>query len=87
MHNIQDLSRIPQKYHKKLQIVTDNIHTLCLFVGDRWMDAQTVDNIYSIFRDKLLLLGEHVFVAFSKNKLSNICLLNTNFAKMIPKLQ
>jgi hypothetical protein len=27
------------------------------------------------------------YVAFSKNKLLNICLLNTNFAKMIPKLQ
>ncbi len=27
------------------------------------------------------------YAAFSKNKLSNIRLLNTNFAKMIPKLQ
>jgi hypothetical protein len=27
------------------------------------------------------------YVAFSKNKLSNICLLNTDFTKMIPKLQ
>jgi hypothetical protein len=27
------------------------------------------------------------YVAFSKNELSNICLLNTNFVKMIPKLQ
>ncbi len=27
------------------------------------------------------------YVAFSKNKLLNIRLLNTNFAKMIPKLQ
>jgi hypothetical protein len=27
-----------------------------------------------------------VYVAFSKNKLSNICLLNNNFVKMIPKL-
>jgi hypothetical protein len=41
LHNIQDLSRITQKYHKKIQIVTDNIHTLCLFVGDIWTDAQT----------------------------------------------
>ncbi len=27
------------------------------------------------------------YAAFSKNELSNICLLNTNFAKMMPKLQ
>jgi hypothetical protein len=27
------------------------------------------------------------YTAFSKNELLNICLLNTNFAKMIPKLQ
>jgi hypothetical protein len=27
------------------------------------------------------------YVAFSKNELLNICLLNTNFTKMIPKLQ
>ncbi len=27
------------------------------------------------------------YVASSKNDLLNICLLNTNFAKMIPKLQ
>ncbi len=27
------------------------------------------------------------YAAFSKNKLLNIRLLNTNFAKMIPKLQ
>ncbi len=27
------------------------------------------------------------YAAFSKNELSNICLLNTDFVKMIPKLQ
>jgi hypothetical protein len=27
------------------------------------------------------------YAAFSKNELLNICLLNTNFVKMIPKLQ
>ncbi len=27
------------------------------------------------------------YAAFSKKKLLNICLLNTNFVKMIPKLQ
>jgi hypothetical protein len=27
------------------------------------------------------------YAAFSKNELLNICLLNTDFAKMIPKLQ
>jgi hypothetical protein len=32
---------------------------------DRWTDARTdgwTENIYSIFRDKLLLLGEHIFL-------------------------
>jgi hypothetical protein len=54
---------------------TQNIHTLCLSVGGR-MDGRTdarthgrtdgrtdgwTENIYSIFRDKLLLRGEHVY--------------------------
>ena len=40
---------------------TQNILTLRLSVGGR-TDARTdarTENIYSIFRDKLLLLGEH----------------------------
>ncbi len=46
---------------------TQNIHTLRYSVGGQMhgrTDARTdgrTENIYSIFRDKLLLLGEHVF--------------------------
>jgi hypothetical protein len=40
----QNTTEIPQK----LQIVTDNIQTLCLFVGDRWTDAQTAGQLLNI---------------------------------------
>ncbi len=46
----------------KFKVLTQNIHTLRLSVGghtDGRTDART-ENIYSIFRDKLLLLGEQV---------------------------
>ncbi len=50
---------------------TLSIHTLCLSVGGRmdgWMDGRTDarKNIYSIFRDKLLLLGEHGYIPIPK---------------------
>jgi hypothetical protein len=37
----------------------------------------------AIYNVVILVIQE--YVAFSKNKLLNICLLNTDFAKMIPK--
>ena len=46
---------------------TQSIHTLRLSIGGRTdarTDARTdgrTENIYSVFRDKLLLLGEHVY--------------------------
>jgi hypothetical protein len=60
------MSKIPQKYNKKVLFYT-KIHTLRLSVGGRTdgcTDGRThggTENIYSIFRDKLLLRGEHVF--------------------------
>jgi hypothetical protein len=60
------MSKIPLKYNKKVLFYT-KIHTLRLSVGGRTdarMDGRTdgrTENIYSIFRDKLLLRGEHVF--------------------------
>ena len=43
----------------KFNVLTQNIHTLRLSVGGHTHGC--TENIYSIFRDKLLLLGEHVY--------------------------
>jgi hypothetical protein len=68
-HYTQDMSRITQKYHTNVLFYTKYTHPTLICRGtdartdarmDGWMDEQT-ENIYSIFRDKLLLLGEHVF--------------------------
>jgi len=74
-HYTQNMSTIPLKYKKKC-CFTHNIHTLRLSVGgqtdartDTRTDGRTharAENIYSIFRDKLLLLGEHGLVRFSE---------------------
>ncbi len=53
----QDTSKIPLKYHKRVLFYTKYTHPTLICGGT---DART-ENIYSIFRDKLLLLGEHVF--------------------------
>ncbi len=63
------MSKLPLKYNKKVLFYT-KIHTLRLSVGglmDGQKDGRThgrthgrTENIYSIFRDKLLLRGEHV---------------------------
>jgi hypothetical protein len=62
------MSRIPLKYHTNIKFYTQYTHPTLICRGtdgrtDGWtdgrMDGQT-ENIYSIFRDKLLLLGEHV---------------------------
>ena len=60
-HYTQDMSKIPLKYHKKVLFYTKYIHPTLICRGtDGRTDART-ENIYSIFRDKLLLLGEHGF--------------------------
>ncbi len=68
------MSRIPLKYHTDVLFYTKYTHPALICRGtDTWtdarMDAQTdgrtdgrTENINSIFRDKLLLLGEHVFL-------------------------
>jgi hypothetical protein len=59
-HNTQNMSEIPLNTRKKC-CFTHNIHTLRLSVGGR-TDGRTdgcTENIYSIFRDKLSLRGEH----------------------------
>jgi len=68
-HYTQDMSKIPLKYHKKVLFYTKYTHPTLICSGtdgqtDRRTDRRTdgrTENIYSIFRDKLLLLGEHGF--------------------------
>ncbi len=68
-HYTQDMSRIPLKYHTNVLFYTKYTHPMLICRGtdartDWRMDARTdrrTENIYSIFRDKLLLLGEHIF--------------------------
>jgi hypothetical protein len=58
------MSRIPLKYHTNVLFYTKYTHPMLICRGtDARMDGRThgwSENIYSIFRDKLLLLGEHV---------------------------
>ena len=57
------MSKIPLKYNKKVLFYTKYTHPMLICTGTHaWTDARThgrTENIYSIFRDKLLLLGEH----------------------------
>jgi hypothetical protein len=65
-HYTQDMSRIPLKYHTKVLFYTKYTHPMLICRGtDARTDTRTYrrsENIYSIFRDKLLLLGEHVYI-------------------------
>jgi hypothetical protein len=54
------MSRIALIYHTNIKFYTQYTHPTLIYRGT---DAHTdgrMENIYSIFRDKLLLLGEHV---------------------------
>ncbi len=57
------MSKIPLKYHINVLFYTKYTHPTLICRGtDARMDGRTdehMENIYSIFRDKLLLLGEH----------------------------
>jgi hypothetical protein len=58
------MSRIPLKYHTNIKFYTQYTHPTLICRGtnpqtDARMDGR-MENIYSIFRDKLLLLEEHV---------------------------
>jgi hypothetical protein len=67
-HYTQDMSRIPLKYHTNVLFFTKYTHPTLICRGtDARTDGRThgrmdgwTENIYSIFRDKLLLLGDHV---------------------------
>ncbi len=67
-HYTQDMSRIPLKYHTNVLFYKKYTHPTLICRGmderthgrtDGRRDGQKI-NIYSIFRDKLLLLGEHI---------------------------
>ncbi len=66
------MSRIPLIHHTNIQLYTQYTHPTLICRGtDTRMHAQTnrcTENIYSIFRDKLLLLGEHVFVTHTHSE-------------------
>jgi len=58
-HYTQDMSKIPLKYHINVLFYTKYTHPTLICRGtDARTDERTEKN-YSIFRDKLLLLGEH----------------------------
>jgi hypothetical protein len=76
-HYPQNMSRIPLKYHTNVLFYTKYTHPTLICRGtdartDGRMHGRTdgrTENIYSIFRDKLLLLGEHVLIFFQNNRL------------------
>ena len=60
-HYTQDMSKLPLKYNIHVLFYTKYTHPTLICRGtDARTDGRT-ENIYSIFRDKLLLLGEHGF--------------------------
>ena len=61
-HYTEDMSKIPLKYHINVLFYTKYTHPTLICRGtDARTDGHT-ENICSIFRDKLLLLGEHGFL-------------------------
>ncbi len=77
-HYTQDMSKKPLKYHTNVLFYTKYTHSTLICRGtdartdgctDRGTDGRT-ESIYSIFRDKLLLLGEHVFERSSMHQFS-----------------
>jgi len=83
-HYNQDMSKIPIKYNINV-LFTQSIHTLRLSVGGRTdgrTDARThgrTENIYSIFWDKLLLLGEHILLIDFVNQMVCFAVVTRHF--------
>ncbi len=53
------MSKIPLKYQKRVLFYTKYTHPTLICGGTDARTHERTENIYSIFRDKLLLLGEH----------------------------
>ena len=58
-HYTQDKSKIPLKYHINVMFCTKYTHPMLICRGADARTHRHTENIYSIIRDKLLLLGEH----------------------------
>ncbi len=54
------MSRIPIMYYTNKKFYTQYTHLTLICRGTNARTDRRTDNIYSIFRDKLLILGEHV---------------------------
>ena len=59
-HYTQDMSKIPLKYNKKVLFYTKYTHPMLICRGTDGRTDRRTENIYSIFRDKLLLRREHI---------------------------
>ncbi len=69
------MSKLPLNYHKKVLFYTKYTHPMLICRGtDARTDGRT-ENIYSIFRDKLLLLGEHGFSKLFSGKFSYLAVI------------
>jgi hypothetical protein len=63
-HNTQDMNKIPLKYHINVLFYTKYTHPTLICRGtDARTHARKIFTQY-VFRDKLLLLGEHGFSGF-----------------------
>ncbi len=75
------MSRIPLTYYTNIKFYTQYTHPTLICRGtDERTDGRT-ENIYSIFRDKLLLLGEHVL----DQDASKICTIILPWGHYIPQ--
>jgi len=72
-HYTQDMSKLPLKTNINVLFKRKYTHPTLICRGtDGRTHGRTdgrTENIYSIFRDKLLLLGEHGYVNFRYNKI------------------
>ncbi len=88
-HYIQDMSRIPLKYHKNIYFYVQYRHPtlICRGTDKPHTQRQThgwTENIYSIFRDKLLLPGEHVLTILQHFKMDLALITDGNSDQTTP---
>ncbi len=65
------MSRIPLIYHTNIKFYTQYMHPMLICRGTDAPRYGCMENIYSIFKDKLLLLGEHVKSQFHLQPFDN----------------
>ncbi len=88
------MSRIPLKYHTNVLFYTKYTHPKLICRGrtdartDGWTDGRTdgrTENIYSIFKDKLLLLGEHVLTSYVYHTITRSYYVPTAVHRVVEK--